>query len=104
ITLIALPLPISCVPLLFFFTATATTEIYTLSLHDALPILNLETDVQLHAPGDYHPMAQAREEFERLWSNAEGVSYSLDYEVFADHSRLRYGLYRVMEASGLSTF
>src|SRR5687767_15343713 len=25
--------------LLFFFTAPATTEIYTLSLHDALPIL-----------------------------------------------------------------
>src|SRR5690349_22649069 len=25
-------------PLLFFFNATATTEIYTLSLHDALPI------------------------------------------------------------------
>src|SRR5688572_33458868 len=24
----------------FFFNATATTEIYTLSLHDALPILN----------------------------------------------------------------
>lgn len=66
--------------------------------------LNLETDVQLHAHRDYRPMAQAREEFERLWSNAEGVSYSLDYEVFADHSRFRYGLYRVMEASGLSTF
>src|SRR5207302_10941994 len=26
-------------PLFFFLTATATTEIYTLSLHDALPIL-----------------------------------------------------------------
>src|SRR5262245_65649662 len=26
-------------PILFFFTGTATTEIYTLSLHDALPIL-----------------------------------------------------------------
>src|SRR5689334_23786386 len=25
-------------PLFFFFNATATTEIYTLSLHDALPI------------------------------------------------------------------
>ena len=25
-------------PFLFFFNATATTEIYTLSLHDALPI------------------------------------------------------------------
>src|SRR3712207_9077207 len=28
----------SCLPLLFFFNDTATTEIYTLSLHDALPI------------------------------------------------------------------
>src|SRR5690348_18111036 len=27
-----------CVPLSFFFNATAPTEIYTLSLHDALPI------------------------------------------------------------------
>src|SRR5690606_39790428 len=30
------PLPV--IPLLFFFTHTATTAIYTLSLHDALPI------------------------------------------------------------------
>src|SRR2546421_9172782 len=28
-----------CLPLFFFFNDTATTEIYTLSLHDALPIL-----------------------------------------------------------------
>src|SRR5258708_30896159 len=28
-----------CFPLFFFFNDTATTEIYTLSLHDALPIL-----------------------------------------------------------------
>src|SRR3989454_9262487 len=27
-----------CIPLIFFFNDTATTEIYTLSLHDALPI------------------------------------------------------------------
>src|SRR2546421_6171393 len=27
-----------CSPFLFFFNDTATTEIYTLSLHDALPI------------------------------------------------------------------
>ena len=27
---------------LFFFNDTATTEIYTLSLHDALPILDVE--------------------------------------------------------------
>src|SRR2546430_9417613 len=29
------------ISLVFFFNDTATTEIYTLSLHDALPILNL---------------------------------------------------------------
>src|SRR3712207_7161231 len=29
-----------CVLLFFFFNDTATTEIYTLSLHDALPILH----------------------------------------------------------------
>src|SRR5687768_17714790 len=29
------------VPCFFFFNDTATTEIYTLSLHDALPILSL---------------------------------------------------------------
>src|SRR5438034_5738803 len=34
----------------FFFTATATTEIYTLSLHDALPILKSR-----HAPEFSHP-------------------------------------------------
>src|SRR5256885_16666217 len=28
----------SCAPFVFFFNDTATTEIYTLSLHDALPI------------------------------------------------------------------
>src|SRR5258708_28895904 len=30
-----------CLSILFFFNDTATTEIYTLSLHDALPILTV---------------------------------------------------------------
>src|SRR3712207_9272891 len=30
--------------LIFFFNDTATTEIYTLSLHDALPILAIDLD------------------------------------------------------------
>src|SRR2546427_9266103 len=33
-------MPPVCVVFFFFFNDTATTEIYTLSLHDALPILN----------------------------------------------------------------
>src|SRR5438270_9946918 len=38
----------------FFFNATATTEIYTLSLHDALPISTGEhrvVDVHVRVPG-----------------------------------------------------
>src|SRR2546429_206218 len=34
--------PLSLTSLLFFFNDTATTEIYTLSLHDALPISFVE--------------------------------------------------------------
>src|SRR2546427_8833092 len=39
---------------IFFFNDTATTEIYTLSLHDALPICEIVLDVgspRSHAPG-----------------------------------------------------
>src|SRR2546427_10717098 len=35
-------------PFFFFFNDTATTEIYTLSLHDALPILQIEAQVGAH--------------------------------------------------------
>src|SRR2546427_8598646 len=34
-------------PYFFFFNDTATTEIYTLSLHDALPILHERHDLAL---------------------------------------------------------
>src|SRR3712207_7140879 len=39
---------------MFFFNDTATTEIYTLSLHDALPICPVQDDAEqvVLAPGD----------------------------------------------------
>src|SRR5438132_9250278 len=36
--------------IVFFFNDTATTEIYTLSLHDALPICGLSS---LHVPSEF---------------------------------------------------
>src|SRR5690606_41282078 len=39
-------MPRQCV-VSFFFTATASTEIYTLSLHDALPIFNKLDELKL---------------------------------------------------------
>src|SRR5690606_41781842 len=47
----------STVPLIFFFTPTTTTEIYTLSLHDALPI----SFVEAVFPQRPHLRADARE-------------------------------------------
>src|SRR5256885_16572054 len=41
------PLPISVFCFFFFFNDTATTEIYTLSLHDALPIYFLHHPARL---------------------------------------------------------
>src|SRR3712207_9020298 len=50
--------------LLFFFNDTATTEIYTLSLHDALPISDRPQDL---------PRARGKEEEERLGGGDQNV-------------------------------
>src|SRR5437764_15491743 len=42
----------------FFFTDTATTEIYTLSLHDALPIFTTDLCIEnVHFRRTWHPAA-----------------------------------------------
>src|SRR5260370_17565882 len=41
--------------LLFFFNDTATTEIYTLSLHDALPIYLIEYENWHHVISQHNP-------------------------------------------------
>src|ERR1035438_10872511 len=51
--------------LLFFFNDTATTEIYTLSLHDALPISSRCTDF----PNFFYFSAVYHEAMAHLWSN-----------------------------------
>src|SRR2546429_5990141 len=47
-------------PLFFFFNDTATTEIYTLSLHDALPILDLPLSVRCPSAARAHRTAARR--------------------------------------------
>lgn len=65
---------------------------------------NLETNVQVRGRAATPALAAARERFEVRWHNDGGRIHSVDYEVYADHSRWRYGLYRFMEATGISTF
>jgi hypothetical protein len=66
--------------------------------------LNLETSARVVASAQAPVMQRARNLFARNWSNPDGQLYSQAYEDYADHSRWRYGLYRFMEFTGLSTF
>jgi len=65
---------------------------------------NLETNIQLRAEAQTGPVRTISDFFEERWSNTPERIHSLPYERYADHSRLRYWQYRLMEATGLSTF
>lgn len=65
---------------------------------------NLETNVELRMAPDAEAMHAIMSFFEERWSNVADRVHSLPYARYADHSRLRYWQYRVMEATGLSTF
>jgi hypothetical protein len=66
--------------------------------------LNLETDVLLQAPSHSQPLAAAKQLFDNYWQNTTERRYSVAYPHYADPSRLRYWLYRVQEATGMSSF
>src|SRR2546430_13404701 len=74
----------------FFFNDTATTEIYTLSLHDALPIYRFETDFALrlaaaggktwfepHASLRHLKLATGDRKSTRLNSSHSQISYAV---------------------------
>lgn len=65
---------------------------------------NLETSVQLRGPSQHPVLRDAADFFTARWHNEPGRLHSLPYPARADPSRLRYWRYRVMEATGLSTF
>src|SRR2546426_12772837 len=64
----------SSLVLFFFFNDTATTEIYTLSLHDALPILRAAMGATFRHPvvpfDDAAFIAWARQHDVTLWATA----------------------------------
>ncbi len=68
--------------------------------------LNLETSVHVSSSLDSEIVRKASGFFEEHWNHGPGDTpvMSLPYEAWADDSRLRYWQYRLMEATGLSTF
>ena len=67
---------------------------------------NLEANLALEAARDSPLAQQMLEYFETLWSNRAppGTEYTAEVGVYADASQLHYWAYRIMEATGLSTF
>lgn len=66
--------------------------------------LNLETNVLLVGASDVSAIRDAQAFFELNWNNAPNQHFSQPYAYYADESSLRYWRYRIMEATGLSTF
>lgn len=65
---------------------------------------NLEANVIVDTPLDSPVAQQVTGWFDTLWSNRDGIEYSAPPSAWQEDSRWRYWRYRVMEASGLSTF
>ncbi len=66
--------------------------------------LNLETSVVLVGNPNLAAIKDATDYFNLYWQNGPNQYFSQPYEYYADESRLRYWRYRIMEATGLSTF
>src|SRR3712207_6964689 len=67
--------------ILFFFNDTATTEIYTLSLHDALPILEVAkgSGVTIRLYSEQIPMLNGAVEFAQMGIIPEGAYKNMGY-------------------------
>src|SRR5690242_21059430 len=67
----------------FFFNDTATTEIYTLSLHDALPIYRVGRRVLPGTGRTHHPLSRPPDrEGDRKSTRLNSSHMSISYAVF----------------------
>ncbi len=67
---------------------------------------NLEANLAVTAPVDGTLAREVLHWFDGLWRNdpAEALEYTADFSAYEDLSRIHYWRYRLMEATGLSTF
>ncbi len=65
---------------------------------------NLETNIRVVGNSSADVFKDAQRYFNTAWSNLDAKNMSVDYAQYADESKWKYGLYRFMEWSGVSTF
>src|SRR6266850_7924659 len=82
----ALPVALVC----FFFKDTATTEIYTLSLHDALPISRPPTPSSTSIPGGTRPSSSKPRTARSEEHTSEPSHLVISYAVFCLKKKKKY--------------
>lgn len=65
---------------------------------------NLETNILVEADKEIPAITSARSYVEEIWHNPNGKTFTADYEAYADSGWFKKFLYRVQEATGLSSF
>jgi phosphatidylserine/phosphatidylglycerophosphate/cardiolipin synthase-like enzyme len=67
---------------------------------------NLEANVAIEVSAESPLARDVQAYFDLLWNNGDGANmeYTTDFATWADPKQSSYWLYRLMEASGLSTF
>lgn len=65
---------------------------------------NLETNILISADNEIPAITAARKYFYEIWSNKNGRTYTADYSRYSGASSFKTFLYRVQEATGLSSF
>src|SRR2546428_13934742 len=84
-----------CLSYFFFFNDTATTEIYTLSLHDALPICGAHRPEQ-NEHGQIHQERRLSECFPRSVPDGPGVGVGRDRKstrLNSSHDQISYAVF-----------
>src|SRR2546430_2389360 len=74
---------LSVISFFFFFNDTATTEIYTLSLHDALPIFRIPV-LTMHTKGDGLVLVQNESAYHTVVTEADNSAFLR--ETFVDRA------------------
>src|ERR1022692_5200504 len=75
----------------FFFNYTATTEIYTLSLHDALPIWNLSRPTQLGPAIHDQALSQEPARSDRKSTRLKSSHLVISYAAFSFKKKKKNG-------------
>src|SRR3712207_7627388 len=84
----------------FFFNDTATTEIYTLSLHDALPIS--PSTLQMSAPGTCQKCRHVRVEFEKCRITDIGHRDRKSTRLNSSHANISYAVFCLKKKKNMS--